>query len=59
MAMAPTMNMKHSSNNEWAFGLGSKHKSMIFFTPETLKSLSVAMALNGDVGHEAIVLFWC
>ena len=60
MAMAPTMNVKHSRNNEWACRLGTIHKSMISDPVVLLKSLlSVAiMALDGDVGHDAIVPFW-
>ena len=59
MAMAPTMNVKHSRNNEWAHRLGTIRKSMIFHPFLSSESLSVAsMALDGDVRHDAIVPFW-
>ena len=60
MAMAPTMNVKHFKNNEWASSrLGTIHKSMISDPVFLLKSLLCVaiMALDGDVGHDAIVPF--
>ena len=39
MTMAPTMNMKHSTNNEWVYQLGTRHKHKFSISFWLLKHL--------------------